>query len=75
MRAKNNSEAVLITDTGEQLDSKVIFVNEISRDYLGKAKKGGYGAWFIKSLAKESKDIKLVILTSYRPDSYEDIGF
>ncbi|MGG0382058.1 hypothetical protein ABEY69_03385 [Priestia filamentosa] len=24
--------------------------------------------------AKESKDIKLVILTSYRPDSYEDIG-
>ncbi|MED3725807.1 hypothetical protein [Priestia filamentosa] len=58
MRAKNNSEsditsnpneAVLITDTGEPLDSKVIFVNEISRDYLGKVKKGGYGSWFIKS--------------------------
>ncbi|MCY8232347.1 hypothetical protein [Priestia endophytica] len=83
MKAENTSDqditfdpnqAVLVTDTGEQIESEMIMMGEVGGDFLGKVKKEGQAWWLIKDNTKDIKNIKMVIPSPYETDSLEDIA-
>ncbi|AWG44161.1 hypothetical protein BEH_24225 [Priestia filamentosa] len=66
-------QAILTTDTGEQVESDLLG-DDLGGDFLGKVEKEGMAMWVLKDHEKELKNIKMIISPPYGMDSIEDIG-
>lgn len=82
MKVKNTSDqdvtfypdqAVLVTDTGEQVESGLIG-DDLGGDFLGKVEKEGMAMWVLKDPDKEVKTIKMIISAPYGTNDLEDMG-
>lgn len=54
-------QAVLTTNTGEQIDAEMMFVDEIGGDFIGKVKKSGEIVFLAESDPKEITNIKYIV--------------
>ena len=54
-------QAVLTTNTGEQIDAEMMFVEEIGGDFIGKVKKSGKVVFLAESDPKEITQIKYIV--------------
>lgn len=66
-------QAVLVTDTGEQVESGLIG-DDLGGDFLGKVEKEGMAMWVLNDSKKEVKNIKMIISAPYGTESMDDIG-
>ena len=83
MKAENTSEqdisfhpnqSIIVTDTGEQVESEMFLMGEAGGDFLGKVTKEGQTWWLLKNLDPDIKSLKLIISPPHTTDGYEDQG-
>ncbi|WP_224930411.1 hypothetical protein [Bacillus safensis] len=83
MKAENTSkkdvmfhpnQSVLVTDSGEQLESDMMLMGEAGGDFLGKVTKEGQTWWILKNKSKVIKNIKMIISPPTDNQTLEDIG-
>ena len=83
MKAENTSEqdiifhpnqSIIVTDTGEQVESDMLMMGEVGGDFLGKVTKEGQTWWLLKNLDKDIKKVKLIISPPQIADTYEEQG-
>lgn len=67
-------QAIVTTDTGEQLESEILLSGEAGGDFYGKVKKEGQAWYILKDPEAEIKKITLIVTPPYDMDTYEDIG-
>lgn len=81
MKAENTSDedvtfypnqSIIVTDTGEQLESEMMFMGDAGGDFLGKVTKEGQTWWLVKNLDKDIKKITLIVSAPYSTDDWED---
>lgn len=83
MKAENTSkkdimfhpnQSVLVTDSGEQVESDMMLMGEVGGDFLGKVTKEGQTWWILKNTSKVIKNIKMIISPPTDNQTLEDIG-
>lgn len=83
MKAENTSEedisfhpnqAIIVTDTGEQIESDMGLTGDAGGDFLGKVTKEGQTWWILKHIDKEIKKITLIVNPPNKTDDWENIG-
>lgn len=67
----NNS--VLVTDTGEQLESDMFMMGDQGGEFFGKVKKEGQTWWLLNDLETDISSIKMIIDPPYDMENYEDL--
>ncbi|MRX70833.1 hypothetical protein GJU40_01460 [Bacillus lacus] len=70
----NPNQSIIVTDTGEQLESEMMFMGEAGGDFLGKVAKEGQTWWLVKNLDKDIKKLTLVVSAPFSTDDWEDVG-
>lgn len=55
------NQAIIVTDTGEQIEPEMGLMGEVGGDFLGKVTKEGQVWWILKNLDKDIKNVKLII--------------
>ncbi|WP_243549291.1 hypothetical protein [Priestia megaterium] len=68
------NQSILVTDSGEQIESEMMMMGDAGGDFMGKVKKEGQTWWLIKDNTKDIKNIKMIISPPYYTDSMDDIG-
>jgi Domain of unknown function (DUF4352) len=66
----NPNQAILVTDTGEQLDAEIGMMGEAGGDFLGKVKKSGQSTWIVKNMDKDIKKVTMIISSPYKVDGF-----
>ncbi|MBN6887034.1 hypothetical protein ACUXCC_002044 [Cytobacillus horneckiae] len=83
MKAENTSEdditfnpnsAIIVTDTGEQVESEMLLMGDAGGDFLGKVTKEGQTWWLLKDLEKEVKELTMIVSPPYKTEDWEDEG-
>lgn len=83
MKVENTSEAdvtfdpnmaVIVTNTGEQLEPDMFLTDSFGGDFLGKVKKEGQIWWILNDIEQEVTSVKLIISPPYNTDDWEDLG-
>lgn len=83
MKAENTSDddvefypnqSILVTDTGEQLESDMFLMGDVGGEFLGKVKKEGQTWWILKDSEKDIKTIKMIISPPHSADEWEDLA-
>ena len=66
--------SIIVTDTGEQIESEIFTTDEIGGDFFGKVTKEGQVWYFIKDMQNDVKNIKIIISPPYLIETDSDIG-
>ncbi|GIN93376.1 hypothetical protein J22TS1_44270 [Siminovitchia terrae] len=83
MKAENTSDndvefhpnqAILVTDTGEQVESDMYLMGDVGGDFLGKVKKEDQTWWILNDPDKDIKSIKMIINPPSNSDDFEDLS-
>lgn len=83
MKASNTSDsdvtfhpnqAIITTDTGEQVESDIMLMGEAGGDFLGKVEKEGQTWWLLKNVDKEIKKITMVISPPSNMETWDDLA-
>lgn len=67
-------QAIMVTDTGEQLDSEVLMMQEVGGDFLGKVKKEGVSWWIVKNMDQDIKELTFIVSPPTKAASIEELG-
>ena len=70
----NPNQAIITTDTGEQLESDIMLMGEAGGDFLGKVEKEGQTWWLLKNVDKEIKKITMVFSPPTDMESWDDLA-
>ncbi|MDX8288820.1 hypothetical protein SLL00_03405 [Metabacillus indicus] len=70
----NPNQAIIVTDTGEQLESEMMFMGDAGGDFLGKVTKEGQTWWLVKNFDKDIKKLTMVVSPPFATDSWDDAG-
>lgn len=68
------NQAIIVTDTGEQVESEMGLMGEAGGDFLGKVTKEGQTWWLLKNLDKDVKKITVIFPTPFKTESWEKAG-
>ncbi|MEK5107015.1 hypothetical protein MHI57_09585 [Cytobacillus sp. FSL K6-0129] len=68
------NQAIIVTDTGEQIESDLGLMGEAGGDFLGKVTKEGSTWWFLDNIDKDVKKITVIISAPYDTQTGESIG-
>ncbi|MCY8103375.1 hypothetical protein [Bacillus mojavensis] len=68
------NQAVIVTNTGEQLESEMGLMGEVGGDFLGKVKKEGQAWWILKDNSKDISSLKMIISPPSDAKTYDDLG-
>ncbi|MCM3030397.1 hypothetical protein [Niallia sp. MER 6] len=83
MKVENTSEedmtfqanqAIVVTDTGEQLESEIGLMGEAGGDFLGKVSKEGQTWYLLKNLDEDVKKVTVIFPAPFKTESWEDTG-
>lgn len=61
----NPNQAILVTDTGEQVEAEMGMMGDAGGDFLGKVKKEGQSWWLLKNVDKDIKKITMIVSPPY----------
>ncbi|MDQ0927640.1 hypothetical protein QFZ25_001700 [Bacillus atrophaeus] len=61
----NPNQAVIVTDTGEQLESQMGLMGDVGGDFLGKVNKEGQTFWLLKDNTANISSLKVIIPPSH----------
>jgi hypothetical protein len=67
-------QAIITTDTGEQLESEMLLSGEAGGDFYGNVKKEGQAWYILKDPEAEINKITLIVSPPYDMNTIEDIG-
>jgi len=67
-------QAIVTTDTGEQLESEIMLSGEAGGDFYGKVKKEGQAWYILNDPDAEIKKVTMIVSPPYEIDSMEDLG-
>lgn len=70
----NPNSAIIVTDTGEQVESEMFLMGDVGGDFLGKVTKEGQTWWLLNNLEKDIKEITMIISPPYKTEDWEDEG-
>ena len=70
----NPNQAIITTDTGEQVESDIMLMGEAGGDFLGKVEKEGQTWWLLKNVDKEIKKITMVFTPPSDMESWDDLA-
>jgi hypothetical protein len=65
--------AIVTTDTGEQVESEIGLMEGVGGEFFGKVKKEGQTWWLLNNLDEEIKNVKMIISPPYDMDGWEDL--
>ncbi|KRG12988.1 hypothetical protein [Lederbergia galactosidilytica] len=68
------NQSILVTDTGEQVESDMLLMGEAGGEFFGKVKKEGQTWWILKDSEKDIKTIKMIISPPHSADEWEDLA-
>ncbi|MDM5208403.1 hypothetical protein [Cytobacillus kochii] len=68
------NQAIIVTDTGEQIESDLGLMGDAGGDFLGKVTKEGSTWWFLDNIDKDVKRINVIISAPYDTQTGESIG-
>ncbi|MCA1028348.1 DUF4352 domain-containing protein [Cytobacillus kochii] len=68
------NSAIIVTDTGEQVESDLMLMGDAGGDFLGKVTKEGQTWWLLKDLEKDVKELTMIISPPYKTENWEDEG-
>ncbi len=68
------NQAILVTDTGEQVESDMFLMGDVGGDFLGKVKKEDQTWWMLNDSDKDIKSIKMIISPPSTMEDYEDLS-
>ncbi|UAT29488.1 hypothetical protein K7T73_12850 [Bacillus badius] len=68
------NQAVMVTDTGEQIEAEMGLMGDVGGDFLGKVTKEGKAWWLLKKLDKDVKSVTMIISPPYGTQDFEDQG-
>lgn len=83
MRAENTSEddvefypnqSIMVTDTGEQVESDMLLMGDIGGEFLGKVKMEDQTWWILKDPDKDIKTVKMIINPPSDANSFDDLS-
>lgn len=83
MKAENTSDkdvefhpnqAILVTDTGEQVESDMFLMGDVGGDFLGKVKKEDQTWWMLDDPDSDIKSIKMIISPPSTMEDWEDLS-
>lgn len=70
----NPNQAILVTDTGEQIESDMFLMGDAGGDFLGKVKKEDQTWWILKDADADISKITMIISPPYGMEELEDFG-
>ncbi|KXJ36484.1 hypothetical protein M8C22_11580 [Bacillus spizizenii] len=70
----NPNQAVIVTDTGEQLESQMGLMGDVGGDFLGKVNKEGQTFWLLKDNTANISSLKVIIPPSHDAHNNEKLS-
>lgn len=68
----NPNQAILVTDTGEQVESEIGMMGDAGGDFLGKVVKEGQSWWLLKDLDKDVKKVTMIISPPFTTSDWSE---
>ncbi|WP_068672321.1 hypothetical protein [Oceanobacillus sp. Castelsardo] len=83
MKAENTSDddiefhpnnSIMVTNTGEQVESDMFLMGDAGGEFLGKVKKEGQTWWILQDADEDISEVKMIISPPYTMDDWEDLA-
>ncbi|MCP1460300.1 hypothetical protein V7728_05040 [Bacillus sp. JHAA] len=68
------NQSVIVTNTGEQVETDMGLMGEVGGDFLGKVKKEDQTWWVLKDNSKDIKNIKMIIPAPTDSKTFDELG-
>lgn len=67
-------QSLMITDTGEQIESEMGLMGDVGGEFYGKVKKEGQTWWLLDNHDEDIKSVKMIINPPYDMDEWSDLA-